>query len=648
MMRTARLLFAVSLAALTLSCNNDSVEGKDNKELTSINAGLPASAVTKATNYSPYVGRGIENANSRYLDFNDGDEIIITKMARTSDPIPALSYSGFGYRKETGIWSRIQGGPTKLYWSDSVHPHTFVGYSKPSEDFPFTTTDETPTSSSVYSGSIGYTQGTPGTAATADTPEIPATPNIADLSDNDKIKAQDILLLYNTEQRAGDTGEATLIFHHGLACVRVIIDKDDYSSQLLDRQVSISDLILKNMPVEYTWNQTSSGVTVKPESVTADFKTWQPSATVNTFFTIAVPGEVNFDMEFTVTAPDPLYPDNANKTVQKKYKANKNGVILYPGKCTTLNVHLNHEGEEITIGASYQDWEFIETPDFGTLKKNVTFINKKDLSYTIATDQNATQDDATWLYISGEQVYDIYGNDGTESDPYKIATANQLLSFAQEVASGRSFDGKFIMLDASLTLQEVKATSNYYTWPMIGAAGKPFQGTFIGGGRTISKIYGNPLFCELGENAHIENLVLLECLTSGNVLANSNAGSICAVRIEGNSQYAFNTNTGAIFASSITGSNTKALVKGNGDGSAGGDATNIEASYCGGTTDGYMYSVSVSAESVKTYSATNKTKAEMITQGFVTTLNSAISSSQNSHRAMHSFLFIAGNYPKIQ
>ena len=647
-MKTARLLFAVALAALTLSCNKDSVEGIGNKELTFVNAGIPGAITTKATNYTPYVGRGIENANSRYLDFVDGDEIVITKMARTSDPIPALSYSGFGYKKEGGIWSRTQGGPTKLYWSDSVHPHTFVGYSKPSESFSFTTADATPGTSSVYSGSITYTQGTPGTAATDDSPEIPATPNIVDLSDNDKIKAQDILLLHNTEQRAGDTGEATLIFHHGLACVRVIIDKDDYSSQLLDRQVTISNLVLKDMPVEYTWDQQSSGVTVKPESKIADFKTWQPSATVNTFFTIAVPGKVDIAMEFVVTAPDPLYPDNSSKTIQKTYKAELDKVTLYSGKCTTLNVHLNHNGEEITIGASYQDWEFIETPDIGTLKKNVTFINKKDLSYTIATDQNATQDDATWLYISGEQVYDIYGNDGTDSDPYKIATANQLLSFAQEVASGRSFDGKYIMLDASLTLQEVKATSDYYTWPMIGAEGKPFQGTFIGGGRTISRIYGNPLFYELGEKAHIENLVLLESLSTGNVLANSNAGSICAVRIEGNSQFAFKTNTGTIFASSLTGNNAKALVKGNGDGSEGGDANKIEASFCGGTTDGYLYSVSVSSESQISYSATNKHKSEMLTQNFVSSLNESISSSTNQHRGSHTFIFVAGAYPKIQ
>lgn len=626
-MRTARLLFAAALAVLAVSCNREPLPGADSLELSAISVGLTSESGTKATNYNPYVGRGVENANSRYLDFVDGDEIVITNMRRTADPIAKLSYTGFGYKKESGIWSRTAGEPNKVYWSDSVNPHTFVGYSLPSADFPFTTGDNPATTTSVYSGGIAYTSG---------------TPNVADLSDNDKIKTQDLLLLYNTEQRAGDTGEATLVFQHALACVRVIIDIVDYSSQTLDGQTVVSNLVLKDMPVEYTWNQQSSGVTVKDGSAVADLKTWQPTTVQNTFFSLAVPGQTNMVMKFDVTAPHPLYPTDASKNVTHTYGASLADVTLYAGKCTTLNVHLSHNGEEITIGASYQDWEFVDTPDVGALKKNVTFIytngGKEDPydKVTIAGDSGATEDDATWLYFKQESLVDIYGNDGTASKPFKIATANQLVSFSKEVANGRSFDGQYVMLDASLTLQEVKSTSSSYVWHSIGADGKPFNGTFFGGARTISKISGNPLFGELGSSARVEDLILLECAVPETALALSNAGTICGVRVEGASKFVVNTNTGSVFASSITGSNATAMVKGSG--ADGGDATKVVASFCGGATSGYFYGNG---------SAVSKTKGEMILQGFVTDLNNAISNSTSDHKANHSYKFVAGSYPLI-
>lgn len=73
---------------------------------------------------------------------------------------------------------------------------------------------------------------------------------------------------------------------------------------------------------------------------------------------------------------------------------------------------------------------------------------------TKAGDTKATKEDATWLYLEGTTLKDIYGHVGTKADPFIIKTARQFLSFAKEVNNDQTFENQYVKLEADLFLQK--------------------------------------------------------------------------------------------------------------------------------------------------------------------------------------------------
>jgi hypothetical protein len=195
------------------------------------------------------------------------------------------------------------------------------------------------------------------------------------------------------------------------------------------------------------------------------------------------------------------------------------------------------------MNVTYSDWSFVASPDLGELCKKSIFMDIKS-KVTTHDMSSATVDDATWLYKEGNVIKDIYGNDGSADYPYRITSASQLLSFAKEVSNEKEpldFDGKFIRLDADITMQSSTAktsaedeSSNIspVAWIGIGDASHAFNGTFLGGDRYINRLYGNPLFVNLGDNACVEQL----CITaigevSTGALAGTNNGIIGGCKV---------------------------------------------------------------------------------------------------------------------
>ena len=130
---------------------------------------------------------------------------------------------------------------------------------------------------------------------------------------------------------------------------------------------------------------------------------------------------------------------------------------------------------------------------------------------------------------------DDKGNDGSsEEKAYCITSTQQLLSFAKEVNQGYNFKGKHIRLDASLTLQPTAAGEATLRWMGIGTEAKPFRGTLHGGGRTVSRLNGNPLFGGLSTEARVEHLTLKDAVgvDGRGLLAHSNGGTIVACRVQ--------------------------------------------------------------------------------------------------------------------
>ena len=85
------------------------------------------------------------------------------------------------------------------------------------------------------------------------------------------------------------------------------------------------------------------------------------------------------------------------------------------------------------------------------------------------------------------------GGTGTEADPYIIANAEQLVYFRNEVDGGRTFEGEFLKLTASIDLNDVNFDPIGWGYEYDGftAGGNTFNGTFDGAGHTIYGLYQN-------------------------------------------------------------------------------------------------------------------------------------------------------------
>lgn len=477
----------------------------------------------------------------------------------------------------------------------------------------------------------------------------PANPNSASSykTGNEKIQRDDVLLTYDIAKVAETGGSvAKLYFHHGLAQVRVVVNIMGFSasSTAVDSKSVVSGMILKNMPTLYKWRQMSymaesldptydaanineiygSGVTCDQKK---DVHLWipRPEGTGTgvgkqfTFYALAVPHTMgvnnaqteqeiaqNLNFEFKVKYPNPMNPDT---TVNKTYRAYMpNSVEFRAGHCTTINISLNHSNEQMTIGAEYMDWQLVETPDEGELKKNLTFLEETGRNtVTIIGDPLANEDDATWLYVdkTTNKIVDIYGNDGSADHPFKISTAKQLLSFAYEVkgtdriqtaykdlkggsqqfATGAGFDfsGYYVKLDADITLQksleiwhdnrgfykfgtdnvhDYSINSQGVTWIGIGDSTHPFNGVFNGGYRHINKLYGASFFNTIGVDGIVDHIFFSDALgvTGRGSIAEVNYGVICGAYIEGDVE-AINAGTVAgSYCGSIVGENHSMLI----------------------------------------------------------------------------------------
>ena len=124
---------------------------------------------------------------------------------------------------------------------------------------------------------------------------------------------------------------------------------------------------------------------------------------------------------------------------------------------------------------------------------------------------------------------------GTESQPYLISNAAELMYFAKLVNEGNTFEGKYVELTANINLNNLEFTpigvgntggtdENSYITSTIY-----FNGTFDGKGYIISNINinrtdirGVGLFGVLGENANIKNVEIF----SGNIVAKAAVGGI--------------------------------------------------------------------------------------------------------------------------
>lgn len=576
---TAALLAIASCSEQNMPGVNDDC---DPRLLTGINA-LMGQSESRA--YVPltdpnYIGR---------KDFANGDKLVFTTIMRTNSPIETYTYAGIVWNRTDGGWNRDKNDkqPENIYWSDGESGHTFTAYSLPVGDF-------------AWEEKGGYYFGKLGNFTTDDATAIDYCSTFGSdfsIAETDsgsiKLRRDDLVLSHKTDLVADPGGSiATVRFNHALSFVYIKVDINGFAASSIAEDIKsrVHDMEILSQPIYYKWNKASSAAeplsgseSEKPDWITDASATktlkaciFNPKGQNNNqykefiFTSLAVPTTEagrTMQMRFKVTYPDPLRPNTL--TVTKTYVATIDGVKLYAGKRTQINITLHHTDETMTVGAEYHDWEFVSTPDNSNLTKKSTFLSyvSRD-SVTIHTDPKATEDDATWLYYKRDTngdiqkdandndiILDVYGNDGTEGKPYIIATADQLLSFAYEVkgtgGGGAEFDfsGKCVKLDAAITMQPKLTTqatdANAVHWIGIGDNEHAFNGKFLGYSRQLSGLLGKPLFIKTGKDAFVEHISLKNVLRvdGGGAAVETNGGILGACIIEGDVIYTSTTGT---------------------------------------------------------------------------------------------------------
>ncbi len=626
-----------ALAFTSCSPEEDIIAG-DAREMTGISTQIGTTRTLRTTSDKEplYVGRS---------SFLGGDTINMTHFGRTAIAIADFTYSDILWEKKTDEsgWTRVDDSG-KIYWSDATSAHTFIGYSMPYDDFPWTKTsaENVP---DTYHGQLTLTDGIVDYTNTTD-----ADGNV--VSGNEKLKKDDIVLAYSTEVVADATGIGTVDFRHALSCLTVDLNINGFSSTAgigdneKDNATRVISLIVHNQPYQYKWAQISDCAEEETGSATADIKAWTNNingdATTSGrnrrfyYHTLAVPGtRSSMSIEFTVTYPDPL---NTSNTLSNTYTATANNVELIAGKRTTIKISLNHQNETMTVGAEYNDWDYVNTPDHSELSKKTTFLASTSRANVRLHDASGLiREDATWLYTDSDgNVVDVDGNDGSEENPYTISSADQLLAFAYEVNEGKmTFEGKYVCLNANLYLQ-ASTTGTNVEWIGIGSSEYPFKGHFDCRLHDIGRLKGKSLFGYVAEGASVSGVKLTSMLgtTDGGSIAYHNAGTISGCFGNGNvtgTDYAggiCQTNSGTIIASAHIGSVTATGVAGTVAGKNTGTLTALYAtSKMTAPTvdvqcyyDKTMYASATDEESARW----GKTSAEMLKPEFVTLLNNEI------------------------
>ena len=125
----------------------------------------------------------------------------------------------------------------------------------------------------------------------------------------------------------------------------------------------------------------------------------------------------------------------------------------------------------------------------GTRKmKNFLLDFAQKYDYTFYGEISSTENNSFLLYYKKDDLYEekklFSGGTGTVDDPYLISTADELITFSQQVNSGRDFSGQYIFQTADIDLAS-------YSWLPIGLfdSGCYFKGVYNGNGYKIKNLY---------------------------------------------------------------------------------------------------------------------------------------------------------------
>lgn len=112
-----------------------------------------------------------------------------------------------------------------------------------------------------------------------------------------------------------------------------------------------------------------------------------------------------------------------------------------------------------------------------------------------------------------------FTGEGTEANPYKINSAEDLKTLAQNVNNGEAYEGKYFKQMADIDLKDLENEE----WTPIGRKGAAFQGMFDGGGYQITDLTITNGGRHVGLFGYAQHAVIKNCSVTGEIKGHSNS-----------------------------------------------------------------------------------------------------------------------------
>ena len=215
---------------------------------------------------------------------------------------------------------------------------------------------------------------------------------------------------------------------------------------------------------------------------------------------------------------------------------------IEPGQSTAAvdSTVLNLTGDAVDEVVNLKDGQSVTTDNDVAVRLNVQ-EDPEEVEYTVTMDGEPVEEDHStsqyhFYYLPSEQMNEAETNvsvstqaldqgDGTEANPYKIATVEDLKAFRDKVNGGST--SACAVLTADITLDKSES------WTPIGTSSKKYAGTFDGGGHTISGLNVNEtgsneagLFGDTAQNNTSPVIKNLTIADSSFVTASGYAGAV--------------------------------------------------------------------------------------------------------------------------
>ena len=217
-----------------------------------------------------------------------------------------------------------------------------------------------------------------------------------------------------------------------------------------------------------------------------------------------------------VSLAESVTGSNANRIAG--YKNGETLTANYAWRDTTVSGSATPDGADLT----YENGTL--SPQFSEIFGNDSAWEFTEDGLPILKDVGGTQSAYLPPYLTGEGFY----GKGTAENPYEIRNVNDLKLLAEKVNgnetanSGVTYEGKHFKLTADIDLKNEEWTP---IGTMLVEEGRPFQGTFDGGGHQITKlkITGGSY---AGLFGYTEGAVIKSCNVTGEVNGYNCTGGI--------------------------------------------------------------------------------------------------------------------------